>query len=263
MNEYIEFETLNAYVDGELDAARAADVALAVAGDPALARQVAILSRMRSVLIETVEKPDINLGISKRSENRYRRPLIAACIALLMFAASALAVTGFYNQGSAPQWFVAVADAHNNWPEEKRAIDDLAKPAGLPGPGIFNGAFIPELEAAKLYISHIAESVGPAGAKLITVRYRGTRGCRITLYISTDVLAFPPEKTLFKQERQQAYAWRSGKYGYGVIAEGMDISRYQLIVETMYQAIKRYQPIDPETRVALGESRRRSVPCLA
>ena len=45
------------------------------------------------------------------------------------------------------------------------------------------------------------------------------------------------EKKLFKQGRRRAYAWRNGKYGYGVIAEGMDVSRYRLIVETMYEAI--------------------------
>ena len=39
-NRPVTFELLNAYVDGELDAAQAAEVARAVANDPALAREV-------------------------------------------------------------------------------------------------------------------------------------------------------------------------------------------------------------------------------
>ncbi len=259
MNEEISFEILNAYVDGELDAARAADVALAVAGDAALARQVAVLSRLHSVMIEAAEIPDIIFN--PPPERRSLRPLFAACVAFLVFTAGALAVAGIYQQPPLPQWYVAVSDAHSDWPRENSTA--AIRPAGFSGSGVFRGAFIPRLDAAKLTISSIDESAGPTGAEQITVRYRGTRGCRITLFISAEALAFPLEKKLFKQGRRRAYAWRNGKYGYGVIAEGMDVSRYRLIVETMYGAIRRYQPIGSEAQIALGESRRRSAPCQA
>ncbi len=259
MDEEINFEILNAYVDGELDAAEVADVALAVANDSDLAHQVVILTRVRSALIEAVDVPAVNFATDR--QKRSYRPLLAACVAFLVLTAGVLAVTGLYQRSASPDWFVAVASAHTNWPDDKADSEGPAIPVDFSGAGIFRGAFIPTLEAARLYITHINETTGPTDAEQIIVRYRGTRGCRITLFISTEALAFPLEKKLFKKGRQQAYAWRNGKYGYGVIAEGMDISRYQLIVETLYKAIRRYQPIDQETRVALGESRRNSVPC--
>ena len=57
----IEEERLVAYVDGELDAAATAEVAKAVAEDPALAREVAALSRLRSRVAESVEAPPISV----------------------------------------------------------------------------------------------------------------------------------------------------------------------------------------------------------
>ncbi|MBT3305927.1 MAG: hypothetical protein HN377_05525, partial [Alphaproteobacteria bacterium] len=56
-NEAITFEILNAYVDGELDSASTAEVARAVAEDGELARQVAAISRLRSVLADSLEAP--------------------------------------------------------------------------------------------------------------------------------------------------------------------------------------------------------------
>ncbi|MBL4691442.1 MAG: hypothetical protein JKY68_08310 [Rhodospirillales bacterium] len=53
----ITFEVLNAYVDGELDASAMADVAHAVSEDSDLARQVAAISRLHSVLAESLDAP--------------------------------------------------------------------------------------------------------------------------------------------------------------------------------------------------------------
>jgi hypothetical protein len=50
--------------------------------------------------------------------------------------------------------------------------------------------------------------------------------------------------------------------GYAIIADGMDVSRFRLIVETVRETSLRHQAVDAETRIAVGESRRRSSPCL-
>ena len=55
----VSFEMLNAYVDGELDAETAADVAAAVAGDPVLAREVSALSRLRSTVANSIDVPPL------------------------------------------------------------------------------------------------------------------------------------------------------------------------------------------------------------
>ena len=60
----------------------------------------------------------------------------------------------------------------------------------------------------------------------------------------------------------RAYAWRAGRLGYAIIADGMDVSRFRLIVDIVRETTLRHQAVDAETRIALGESRRRSAPCL-
>ena len=57
----IEFDKLNAYVDGELDAQESASVAQAIADDPGLARRVSSLTRLRSSVAEGLEAPVIPL----------------------------------------------------------------------------------------------------------------------------------------------------------------------------------------------------------
>ena len=61
----ITFEVLNAYVDGELDASAMADVAYAVSEDSDLARQVAAISRLHSVLAESLDAPPQSLPLTE------------------------------------------------------------------------------------------------------------------------------------------------------------------------------------------------------
>ena len=76
----ISFEMLNAYVDGEMDTATAADVAREIAIDAALAHEVAALSRLRSTVAESIETPPLSVphaAIDHRPRNgdrRQRRP---------------------------------------------------------------------------------------------------------------------------------------------------------------------------------------------
>ena len=123
--------------------------------------------------------------------------------------------------------------------------------------------YIPDLSAAELFINHVKHRVASSADGLVVIGYRGTRGCRVALVVFDDSGSFPTEMTLARDGNRRAYAWRAGRLGYAIIADGMDVSRFRLIVETVFEATLRHQEEDAETRVALGESRKSSVPCLA
>ncbi len=277
----IGFETLNAYVDGALDAAESAEVALAIAASPGLARQVAMITRLRSATIEAVEVPDIDIDveIDPIPAGRTRLRMVAACISVLVLAAGSFLAATFLDHPDLPPWFDVVARAHDAWGdgepssasntgisrhEHSRALAGI--PVGtLAGPraGPLAGAFVPDLSSAKLFAGHIFDLTDAIGGALLVIGYRGTRGCRVTLAVSADGDAFPAEKVQVRDGDRRAYAWRVGRLGYAVMAKGMDSSRYDLIVKAMYDATLRNRPLDPNTRIALGASRKRSAPCLA
>ena len=88
----ITFEMLNAYVDGELDTATAAEVARAIAEEPALAREVVALSHLRSAVAESLEAPP--LSVSAPPSTTGRRTAIAASIAFVVLVAGSVLIVG-------------------------------------------------------------------------------------------------------------------------------------------------------------------------
>jgi anti-sigma factor RsiW len=71
-------DDLNAYIDGELPPERTADVADLVAREPDVARSVAALTRLRSVLIQSTEMPPVALPIGAARRVRARRRVALA-----------------------------------------------------------------------------------------------------------------------------------------------------------------------------------------
>lgn len=258
--ETIGFETLNAYVDGELDSAETADVALAIAGNPHLAQQVAVLTRLRSAVIEAAQTPEIDLHRAPAERTRPGRAMLAASIAILAVLAGSMLLLSSDDRPIPPGWFEVATNLLESWPEKS---DPNALPSNaVDSAGSLARAYVPDISAAKLTINHVMERTDPAMGRLMVIGYRGTRGCRVALAIFADGGSFPVERTLVRDGGIRAYAWRAGRRGYAIIADGMDVSRFRLIARSVNETTMRHQPVDAETRVALGESRRRSTPCL-
>tara|TARA_B100000315_G_scaffold233897_1_gene247453 strand:- start:1318 stop:2106 length:789 start_codon:yes stop_codon:yes gene_type:complete len=257
----ITFETLNSYVDGELNAADTAEVAAAIAHDPHLARQVAVLTKLHSSIIETAETPEIEQLHAPAKRSRTGPGLLAAGIAFLIFISGAVLISSSFDRPVLPQWYEVTANALERWPDrpsEKAPVMEITEPAGS-----FAEAYVPDLLAAKLFINHVEEKTVSVLGSLRVIGYRGTRGCRIVLTIFADGGSFPVGRTFLQDGNIQAYAWRAGRLGYAMIADGMDAERFNLVVKTVHETTLRRLPLDAKTRVALGESRQRSVPCLA
>jgi anti-sigma factor RsiW len=255
------WETLNAYVDGELSAAEAAAVARALADNRQIAEQVAALTRLKAAVLEGMEPAGVTLPAPK--PRRWRPLALAASLA----AAMVLGTIGVdrWQSPAAPAWMAGAWEVHRAWAA-------APGPSASPDSGVVLAAFarlgpkayFPDLAAAKLTLDRIVplRLRGLAGEAL-HVGYRGTRGCRISLLVLSGAAALPVEMSMTETGGAQSYAWRSGTHGYLLLAKGMDGGRVALIAESLRRATLDNSPFGPETRSALKESRETSAPCLS
>lgn len=257
-----DWATLNAYVDGELSAAQAATVARALAEDRALAREVATLSRLKAVVQDGAEAADVEVPAARP---RRRAPAIAASVALLVVLGAAL-VFGPWQDTRRPAWLAAAWAAHAAWAEAEPPAGPAPIGAGalLATLARFGAsAYLPDLEPGKLTLSRLAEVALADGGRALLAGYRGTRGCRVSLLILERPEPFGQALARHAAGPATAYAWRTQKHGYVLLAEGMDSERLALLAETVRRASIEHRPFDAETRTALRESRRHSVPCAS
>lgn len=254
------FESLNAYVDGELDKATAAEVAKAVAEDPWLARQVATLSRLRSALAESVETPALEIAASRPSANR--SGALAAGIAFLMFVAGSILVSGLDNTLRADM-LQRAWQMHRGWSIEKTVSQAAAGMINADYAEAMPEAYVPDLSAARLSIVLTAMKPFTGTRRALLVGYRGSRGCKISLAV------FPAPMTLGEllspspDGDQEGFSWRAGSLGYVIMSDGMDSNRFRMLAESVHRTTRLHLPINGKTRVALRESRDNSAPCLA
>jgi anti-sigma factor RsiW len=254
----VTFETLNAYVDGELDAATAAEVARAVAEDPALARQVAALSRLRLAVAESIEVPP--LAVPAPPSKSGRAAAIAAGIALVVFIAGSILVANF-DRSPGAHWLARTWQVHHGWSVEEATAQ--------PRPGLqfaqfaeaVPDAYVPDLSASRLSLVHAAIVPFTGRQRALLAGYRGTRGCKISLLVFSSPRDLGEGLSAFYEDGNEAYGWRTASLGYVILSDGMDSARFRLLAETVHKASRRHLPFDEETRIALRNSRDYSVPC--
>lgn len=267
-----DWQALNAYVDGELSAAEAAGVARALADDRALANRVAGLARLKATVQDMVqgmgEAADITLPAPRR--RHWRPAAIAASLALAL--AIGLAASFMPGQGpDRPAWVVQARAGHEAWNMDEDRPGAVPVTGGVVlaalgqlGPDGYLKAYLPDLSAARLTLTHLATvSLLDGRGEALHAGYRGTRGCKVSLLILADGAALPKALTRYDDRALRTYAWQTGEHGYLLVAEGMDEARLAMIAETVHQATLEHSPFDVETRTALRESRERSKPCLA
>jgi len=260
----IDRALLSAYVDGELDAARAADVMAAAARDPALARELSALARLKASLGDSVEVPVLDIDLTRRApRRRVAMMAYAACVAVLIVALS------FVLFGLGPSNDLAWARAaHKSWTEatETGAPTATAVPAAgaRTAPGAYMpGAYVPDLAAAKLSIAYVGQARVQGGRRAMVVGYRGTRGCKVSLIVAKSAGHFTRTLERLAIAPHRGFAWRAGDLDYLVIAEGMAAPRLALIARSVRETSLHRLPLDQATRTALAKSRATSAPCRA
>lgn len=255
----ISRELLNAYVDGELDAARAADVMEAAARNPALARELSALARLKASLGESVEASPVDIALAPPAGRR--RYAVAACAALLV-AVAAAALSFVFFGGAASGDLAWARAAHKSWTRTAAAAG-AAVPLRVSGSraAIVPGAYVPDLAAAKLTIVYVGPARGPGGSDAMVVGYRGTRGCKVSLIVTRSARRLTKTLETLAIAPHRGFAWRAGRLDYFVVAQGMAAPRLALIARSVRETSLHRLPLDQGMRTALARSRATSAPC--
>jgi len=257
-------EEINAYVDGELSSERAADVARCIAREPAIARQVAALTRLRSVLPQAVDVPALGIPAQPRQHRFQMKTLAAACVAVsLLVSGAAVYLT---ERTAASPWPEAALVAHDAWrlpPADRSGALGGVRHEAVVQDSHPSGAYVPDLSASKLSVVFVDANRKLLGRPSIVIGYAGTRGCKVTLLASVGKSQEPDEFRFLTLGESSAYGWRTGAVDYMLIAKGMDRQRFDLIAKSVFHATKERSPFDEDTRTALLDSRRKSKPCMA
>ena len=256
----ITFETLSAYVDGELDTASAAQVARAVAEDPVLAREVAALSRLRSAVAESIDVPPLSLPA--RPSQSGRRTAIAAGVALMVFVVGSILVSNF-GHGPGTDWLARAWQVHRGWSLESVVAEATPAAHFAQITESVPGAYVPDLSSSRLSLVHAVVVPFAGEDSVLLAGYRGTRGCKISLLIFPSPGALGEILSPFHDGDQEAYGWAAGPLAYVILSDGMNPGRFRLLAESVREASRRHLPFSNEMRFALRKSRDESPPCVA
>lgn len=159
----MRWETLNAYVDGELDPQDRRAVAETLARDPVLAARVATLTRLKQGVKQEVKAA----AVPPRRAPIARASLGWACAAALVVLVGA----GWLALSSRPPAYPARA-AFTAWGAAGSPANDV-RPAGGP-----NG-FPLDLGAAGFRLVYLSPDDGSAGR---LAGYEGRHGCRLAIW---------------------------------------------------------------------------------
>ena len=260
-----DWTTLNAYVDGELDASAAAAVADAAGRDAAIASQIAALYKLKGVSHGLAPEPpgDLRTLVPKR---RVRWPgAVAACIAAAVVIGAALWMTVPSQRTPAlpmdlltkartlhAEWLAADARGTANAPPAV-LLAALTKFGELP--------VVPDLRSTELTIDLVSVADGPSG-RMLQVGYRGNHGCHLSLFALVDK-RMPKAAVLVSAGDERAYGWRVGDLGYLLFAAGMDQDRLALIAANVEQATRAHAPLDAAAQQQLAENKLHSATCHA
>lgn len=266
-----DWPTLNAYVDGELDARTAGAVAEAAGSDSAVADQIACLYQLKGVMPAVPPPAPADLGEllpkpRRRSVGSVAGIVAAAAVVILVIGVALFQVVGTTPEGSArlPEQAVAAARTlHMDW-----LATDNGPNAGAP-PSLVLAAMsqfnqppvIPDLTSSKLTIERVTVTDQRDG-QVLQVGYRGNHDCHLSLFIFAKG-DLPVRMVREDRGTERAYGWQVADLGYLLFAVGMDSARYDLIAHKVEEATRSGTPFDEKTRQALAESKAKSASCIA
>ncbi len=261
----LDWSTLNAYVDGELDPHAAAVVAEAAGNDPAVAEDIATLYRLKAIVHDgfPAAPPCLVAGlprIARRDRSPTRIATVVAMAAMVMIAV-------LFGPRSAPSVLpddvLETARAlHAEWLDARVGEPDDASPTLMAALGHFRQVpVIPDLESARLTITRV-RLAEPAGAPVLQVGYRGVHDCHLSLLVFASA-EMPETMARVDIGLERAYGWRVNDLGYMLFARGMDKQMLDLIAHKVEEETRTRAPFDEGTRDLISARKRQSTSCVA
>jgi hypothetical protein len=236
-----DWELLNAYHDGELDAVDSHEIARRIAGDPHLAAALADIREMSAALKQL--RPVAATAPVAKTRRLFSRPMaVAASLAAAIVVAGALFTLQPGEPDTPAAWHADFLAQDYTAP-----VSDIVQTARLFGP---QGA--PDLSLANL--SLVDQRSPKAGS--MALHYAGQNGCRLTLTAGFDVGA----ATVVQADTLSRF-WAAGAVNYMVLATGMDPARFDAIALYIRQLTE--QSAQPATVLAMQKATERAVPCSA
>lgn len=270
------WQTLNAYVDGALDAAAAAGVAEAAGNDPAIAAQIAGLYQLKGVSHAAFPAAPDELK-AKALPRRRRRGHLAGIVAALLAVAAVLAglwLGGFWSEGerlglrpeggALPGDLVATARRlHGEWLASAEARADDPPATLITALSHFRQLpTVPDLESARLTVAQV-RFADRDGAPVLQVGYLGHHGCHLSLFVFAAPGHLPDRMVRLDSGLERAYGWQAGRLGYMLFARGMDSAMLDLIAHKVEGQTRTHALFDGPTREALADRKRNSARCAA
>lgn len=242
-----DWETLNAFADGELAPAEQRAMAERLAGSPDAAEALLGIVRLKQEL--RALPPDVAPSLPLLSASPRPRWRQVAAIAAALVIVAAVALTPILLRRDTAETFVVASLA---------AHEQFASSAPQPPATVAPIAALPiTSELARLGLQPIWQATSAAGQ--VRIGFVGARGCRLSLHVSPHAEPAP----VVDQTAPTMAAWNSSGRGYLLIATGMPTARFEMIVGFIKaltsEPADRVEPL----RTALQNDWRSAQPCLA
>ncbi|WP_417452462.1 hypothetical protein [Kiloniella sp.] len=276
IGESPDWETLNAFVDGELSPSQEVWVKTCAGTDPKVASEITRLRVLKNALAGSVLKDQDESRSCEKKVIGYRKiaggfSVLAAVIALFMIVSPVgYFSVGYFSVGyfSSPDFDLWALDLHTELSDQSFVVSELEyKP--LIAAAVSGSLQAPDLTGSKLYLVDL--SIGTFDRDdAIVMHYRGLRGCRVSLLV-TPVQNDPkkdsgedqvPFSNLSQTKNLISDFWTGERFRFALLATGMERKRFDSIVTYLKFQGERNLPSSDEAQYAMEQAYAQSNPCV-
>ncbi len=236
---------LNAYADGELDAAEEAALCQRLGREPLLAEELAkiqgvkaSLARLRPVATASVDPPI----------RKPKSPLWALAAAVTLLVAVGFSAYSLLTTGPGASRVAQKPDA-----AEQSETGQQSAAVSLESGTRMGGLTAPDLSASSLKLIEMAVQAEAAGER-VSMTYRGPNGCRVLL-VARPKAAPPLAESAALQAR-----WATPRAAFTLTANGMDRQRFAAIADYAEAQVRAAEEQEA-LRIALIDSTASAAPC--
>ncbi|WP_299373820.1 hypothetical protein [uncultured Kiloniella sp.] len=266
IGESPDWETLNAFIDGELSPSQEVWVKTCAGTDPKVASEISRLRVLKNALAGSVLKDQDESRSGEKKVIGYRKiaggfSVLAAVIALFMIVSP----VGYFSSPDFDRWAL---DLHTELSDQSFVVSELEyKP--LIAAAVSGSLQAPNLTGSKLYLVDLSiDTFGRDDA--IVMHYRGLRGCRVSLLV-TPVQNDPkkdsgenhvPFSDLSQAKNLISDFWTGERFRFALLATGMEQKRFDSIATYLKLQGERNLPSSDEAQYAMVQAYAQSNPCV-